>query len=125
MPLRAGVPVTVIAEIGLRSRIIGTVGLHAVGDPIVTAGGRCFHRDRAFVIISVVFVARRVIAGAGVIAIALRGECATDHGACDGTGNEATAAMTVVTTATTAAVISAATATATTKLRPGCATTTK
>jgi hypothetical protein len=32
MSLRAGVTVAVIAEIGSRSRIVGTIGLHAVGN---------------------------------------------------------------------------------------------
>src|SRR4030081_3287021 len=46
MWLRAGVPVAVIAEIGSRLRIVGTVGLHAVGDRIVAAG-RGTHRNPA------------------------------------------------------------------------------
>src|ERR1700730_17471678 len=107
MPLRAEMPVTVIAEIGPRLRIVGTVGL-AVSDCIIAAGGRR-HRDRAaVVIISVVFVARRIIARSAVIAVALRGQRAANHCTRDCAGNEAAVTVTAV------AIISATTISATT-----------
>jgi hypothetical protein len=68
MSLRAGVPVAVIAEIGSRLRIVGTVGLHAVGDRIVAAGRRG-NRNRAVIIGLVVVIAGRVIARAAIIAL--------------------------------------------------------
>ena len=70
--LRARVPITVEAEIGSRSRIVGTVGLHAVGDRI--AAGRGHGHHGALIVILVVVIAgiitrRVVIARPAVIAV--------------------------------------------------------
>src|SRR3954468_14069903 len=132
MSLRAGMPVAVIAEIGSRSRIVGTIGLHAVSHRIV-AGGSSLH-DRTVVIVLIV-----VVAGLTVIAIALRGDRAADQGAGHCARYEAAATammMTIVTAAavaaapidTTAAGTAAAAkprAAATTDLRGGAATSTE
>src|ERR1700730_12265747 len=108
MPLRAEMPVTVIAEIRSRLRIVGTVGLHAVSDRIIAARGRRHRNHAAVVIISVVFVARRIIARSAVIAVALRGQRAANRCTRDCAGNEAAVTVTAV------AIISATTISATT-----------
>src|SRR3979490_2014565 len=66
--LRAEMPQAVVAEIGSRRRIVGLVGLHAVGD-VVTAGRRRGNGDTAVVVILVIGVTGRVI-GRSVITIA-------------------------------------------------------
>src|SRR5882757_5853159 len=121
MMLRAGMPVAVIAEIGARVRIVGTIALHAIADGIV-ASGRRSHRHRTIVIRSVIIVSGRVgraaiIAGLATI-IAARGNGAADHGTCDRAGNEAAATATAVVTPPAAApVITAATTAATAEAR--------
>src|ERR1700686_2635498 len=100
-PLRAGVPVTVSAEIGPRLRIVGTIGLHAVSDRII-ATGRRRHRDRAAIVISVVVVARRIIARSAAV-IALRGDRAADQCAGHRARDEPAAATAAAIIAATAA----------------------
>src|SRR5512140_1449710 len=112
--LRAGVPVAVIAEIGARPGIVGTVGLHAVGHRIVAAGR---HRNRGVV---VVVISRRVVARAAIIAVRPRCDRATDDCTGDRAGDEAAAVpaaatavpATAATVPATAAAVPTTTATA-------------
>ena len=83
MPLRAGVPLTVVAEIGARRRIVGLVSLHAVSDRIVARRRR--DRDRSVIVIAVIVVA----IARPVIAIARRGQRAADHRTGNRAGDEA------------------------------------
>jgi hypothetical protein len=103
MRLRAGVPLTVIAEIRSGRRVIGTVLLPAIGD-IVTARR---YRDRAIIIVAVVVITRAIIARP-VVAVALRRERSANQ--C--TGNRAREES--ATTATIAAVITVSTTAVTT-----------
>ena len=86
-------PQAVVAQIRARSGIVGAVGLHAIGD-IVVARGSGGHGHRAFVIILVIVIAGRVIAGPAIIAIATGGEGAANDGTGDRAGNEAATATT-------------------------------
>src|SRR6202042_1759794 len=68
---RAGMPIAVIAHIGSRARIVGTVGLHAIGGGVVAAVGRRCTRPRAAAIIIILVIiggAGSVVARAAVIA---------------------------------------------------------
>src|SRR6266446_8102981 len=99
MPSRAGVPIAVIAEIGSRLGIVGTVRLCAVGNGIVAAG-RSIHRNSAIVIILVVVIAR------SVIAVALRSEGSADDTTDYGARPEAATSVVPV-IATAASVVTA------------------
>ena len=116
MLLRAGMPVAVIAEIGTRPRVIGAIGLHAVGNRIVAADRARGNRDRAVVIL-VIVIARRVVARSAIIRTG--GERAADHGTGDKAGNNAAAAAIGVT-----AAIAAATKTRAASAKSTCTTTT-
>src|SRR6476646_8937505 len=104
--LRAGMPKTVVAEVGARRRVVGPVGLHAPGDRIVAAGD---DRDRCCIVILVVIVAGRVVARSAIITVAL----GSDRGAADNragrkTGAKAAAAvMSIAVTPAAAAVAKA------------------
>src|SRR3954469_25466274 len=124
--LRTRVPVAVIAEVGARIRVVGTIALHAVADGVIANGGRG-RRHRAVVIRSVIVVSGRIGRAAIVAAatiVAARSNRAADHSTGDRAGNEAAAAtaMPIVTAAASAAaVITAATTTTTAKARTGSA----
>src|SRR3979490_2751245 len=65
--VRGEMPQAVIAEIGSRHRIVGLVGLHAVGD-VVTAGRRGGNGDSTVAAVLVIVATGRVI-GRSVITI--------------------------------------------------------
>src|SRR5664280_2109110 len=87
MRLRAGVPPAGKARIRSRLRIVGTIGLHAVGDGVVAAGRG--HHDSVIIVILVVVITRRIDRSA--IAVALRRDRAADHSTGDRAGDEAAA----------------------------------
>src|ERR1700736_3880389 len=103
--LRAGVPQPVVTEIGSRRGIIGTIGLHAVGDGVIPCGRRRNRHHRAIIVILVAVIARRVVARPAVIGIAVCRERAADQ--CTGyhAREEATVVI-VVTVVIVAAAIS-------------------
>src|SRR5258705_8517328 len=77
-PLRAGVPLAVVAEIRSRRRIVGSIGLGARGSVAAFRG----HRDHgAIVVIAVVVIAVVVIAGIVVARAAVIGVAAANRGA--------------------------------------------
>src|SRR4029079_7622226 len=76
VPVRAGVPLPVVAEIGSRRGIVGFVPLHAIRLGIV-AGRRGLRSNHALVVISVVVV----IGAAAVIAVAVIAVAGPDAGA--------------------------------------------
>src|SRR5882757_8010756 len=120
MPLRAGVPQAVIAEISSRCGIVGTIGLRAIAGRIFVGDRPRRNRHRAaIIIILVVVIALRIIARSAVVAVALRGDRAADYGTGYCSRDEAATATTVITAAIIAA-IDAATAAA--KARTGRAT---
>src|ERR1019366_4882630 len=83
--LRAGVPITIIAQIRSRLRIVGTVGLHAISDGIVAL--RRDDHDSAVIVVLVIVVARRIIARPAIVT--LRRDRAADQRTGDRAGNEA------------------------------------
>src|ERR1700730_19104109 len=104
--LRAGVPQPVVTEIGSRRGIIGTIGLHAVGDSVIPCGSRGNRHHRAIIVILVAVIARRVVARPAVIGIAVCRERAADQ--CTGhDAREEAAVVIVVTVVIVAAAISA------------------
>src|SRR6202040_2123414 len=106
--LRAGVLIAIVAEIGSRLRIVGGIGLHAIGDRIIPARRR---RDRRGVVIGVAGVARRIInARPAVSAVALRGHPPADDGTDDSACDKAVA-IAVMIVVTIAAVVTAGIAT--------------
>jgi hypothetical protein len=113
------VPQAVIAEISSRRRIVGTIGLRAIGAAIVTAGRRRHNRDRAAVIVILVIGITRGIGRPAIIAVALRRDGAADQRTGDRSGNEAAAAA-MVTAAMPAAAISATEISANTNARTAC-----
>src|SRR3984893_2346422 len=103
--LRAGVPQPVVTEIGSRRGIIGTIGLHAVGDSVIPCGSRGNRHHRAIIVILVAVIARRVVARPAVIGIAVCRERAADQ--CTGhDAREEAAVVIVVTVVIVAAAIS-------------------
>src|SRR3954451_13811584 len=99
--LRTGGPQAVIAEIGSRARIVGPVGLPAVGI-VATAGS---HRHHAVVGIAVVVIGGRGRVVTGPAVIPLRGNRAADNGTCDDSRTVAAATAVIGTTAAIAAAI--------------------
>src|SRR5438552_15751131 len=93
--LRAGVPQAVIAEIGSRRRIVGLVGLHAVGDGIVADRSRGHRNNGAIIVVRVIVVVRPVVARPAIIGVARR-ERAAAHGTGNRAGEEAAAAAITV-----------------------------
>src|SRR6202011_1750627 len=90
---RAGVLIAIVAKIGSRLRIVGGVGLDAVGDRIIPARRR---RDHRGVVIWVAGVARRIInARPAVSAVALRGQRPANDDTSNHAGDEAVAAIAV------------------------------
>src|SRR3984893_12522930 len=101
--LRAGVSQPVVTEIGSRRGIIGTIGLHAVGEGVIPCGRR---GNRAVIVILVAVIARRGVARPAVIGIAVCRERAADQ--CTGhDAREEAAVVIAVTVVIVAAAISA------------------
>ena len=100
-------PLTVIAEIRSRSRIVRFVALCTISGVVATGSG--FDRRRAIIVIAVI-VTRRVVPRTAIIAVA-RGEGAADYGAGNGARDEtAAAAMTIITATISATINPGATA---------------
>src|SRR5882757_2467662 len=104
--LRAGVPVAVVTHIGSRSRIVGTVGLHAVGDVVVASTGRDL--DRSFRVVVVIVVGIAAVIRATAVVGPLGSDRAADHGAGNRARNEAAATAMAISSATTAGPVTAA-----------------
>src|ERR1700676_3944625 len=102
-------PQPVVAQIGSRGGIVGTIGLHAVRN-VVLADRRRGNRNNSttIIVVLIVIVARCVVArgvsGPAIIAIALRGDGAADHGTGNRAGNETAATIVIVVVAIAAAV---------------------
>src|SRR6266550_5697357 len=93
--LRAGVPQAVVAEIGSRRRIVGLVGLHAVGVGILANRCRnCRYNGRIIVVVGIIVAIGVVVIAGPAIGVA-RGERAADHGAGNRAGEEPAVAITV------------------------------
>src|SRR6201994_5090092 len=91
-PLRARMPIAVIAEIGARARIVGAIGLHAIRHRVSAA-----RRDRNRAVIDTIVivtgggrVSGAVIAGAVTLR---RDRAANDRTRCE-SGKESTASAT-------------------------------
>src|SRR6202790_1072263 len=108
-------PQPVVAQIGSRGGIVGTIGLHAVRN-VVLADRRRGNRNNSttIIVVLIVIVARCVVArgvtGAAIIAIALRGDGAADHGTGNRARNETAATIVIVVVAIATAVAAAITA---------------
>ena len=89
-------PEAVIAEIGSRPRIVRTKTLPAIANVITTRHG--FHRYRAVVDIALVIVSRVVVTRTAVVTV-VRRKGAADHGTGHRAGEEASAAVMVMTVA--------------------------
>src|SRR5258708_37856610 len=83
MRLRAGVPQPIVAQIGSRRGIVGTISLHAVGDRVITPRRRSGRNNGAIVGILVIIIARPVISRPAIIGIAVCRQRTADHHAGD------------------------------------------
>src|ERR1700749_174447 len=81
----------IITHVRTGLRIVGLVGLHAVGDAGVAAWSRR-HCDRAIIVTLVVVITLRVVTRSAVIT-ALRSERTADDGSCNQAGNEGATAV--------------------------------
>src|SRR6266576_1363925 len=104
--LRAGVPQAVKAEVGSRRRIVGLVGLHAVGNGIVANRGRGHRHHRGIVVVVGIIVAVAVVIRRAIIVA--RGERTADHGTGHRAGEEPATAVAITVAAVPAATIAAA-----------------
>src|SRR5260370_8854829 len=91
MRLRAGVPQPIVAQIGSRRGIVGTISLHAVGDRVITPRRRSGRNNGAIVGVLVIIIARPVISRPAIIGIAVCRQRTADHHA----GDEAAVAVVI------------------------------
>src|SRR5258708_3917855 len=107
MRLRAGVPQPIVAQIGSRRGIVGTISLHAVGDRVITPRRRSGRNNGAIVGVLVIIIARPVISRPAVIGIAVCRQRTADHRTGHHAGDEAAVAVVVVIAVMEAAISAA------------------
>src|SRR5258708_33229118 len=95
MRLRAGVPQPIVAQIGSRRGIVGTISLHAVGDRVITPRRRSGRNNGAIVGVLVIIIARPVISRPAIIGIAVCRQRTADHRTGHHAGDEAAVAVVI------------------------------